>query len=696
MVNTDKRGEFVAVLGGLISLLAGVTLAVLAIWTGSSSVWAVCFQSLGTFGIWIITLIQLHQQRLVAEEKLEVAALERERRERLGGAQTIFDESDVDQMDKLAMGRRMRTIERYLVPVLALIIAGFHIAAGAAMLPYFWQFPPVAAAVASRLVNETSLLFFTGGIAFVCFMISRYALGLSRIEPWGLLRAGGNFMFGTSALCLLISVAILSVLSGLQRVEVWLGMGIGWLLIVLGTETLANFILDFYRPRLPGIIQRPFYDSRLLGMFSEPGGILRSMANAVDYQFGFKVSETWFYKLLGRAVLPLLLLQVLVLAALTCLVVVPPGHQAVIEHWGKLQKSTAKSGVHLTWPWPIDSAEIIPVERIRRMTIGFEEEEKHEDDGGPLRPPILWTQKHYKKEYMLLVADRAASANAKVPINLLSLNMPVHWRVKDADADVIRFYSQSQNAESIINALAYRELTRYAAQADVLDLLGRGGIEAARILHERIQEACDHAGYDEGGLGVQIVLVGIGGVHPPASENVAATYENVVSALETKDATIKGAEGDAAKIRISSAGTQWRELYEAMRLEEEAEQKGSPELPARTAEVERLLRQVVGGDARVATANASREALARLFGQKASAELYDVQLAAYNSAPQIYLGRLYLQGMADSLANIRKYIVVLEDPSTVIYDFDLRPPQLMDSLAQEMATSEIKKESQNP
>lgn len=691
MGSSDKRGEVVALVGGLTSLLVGVILVILAVWSESTAVWAVSFQALGAVGIWLLSLIQLHQQQLVAEERFEVAELERQRREKLAGAQTIFEEEELDQMESLAMGRRLRTIERYLVPILALLIALYHLAAGVAIFPSPLQLTAIKAAGPVTSEEATVMLFFAGGAAFVCFMLSRYALGMSRIDQWTLLRAGGNFMFGTSALCLVVCVSLLCSITGIEWTDVWIGRAIGILLIFLAAETVINYVGDFYRPRVPGQQQRSFYDSRLLGMFSEPEGILRSVANAIDYQFGFRVSNTWFYKLLGRAIVPLLLVQVVVIAALTCIVVVPPGHQAVIEHFGHRPDHTAKPGIHWTWFWPIDQATIIPVERIQRLAIGYEEAAQNEKD--IVGAPILWTKKHYKKEYLLLVADKTASANAKAPINLLSMNMPVQWRVKDDDADVIRYYSQAEDVPAIIESLAYRELTRYAAQTDVLDLLGQKGIAAAAALHQGIQEACDHAGYNGEGLGVKIVHVGIGGVHPPPDDDVAKSYEDVVGAVELRDATIKTALGDAAKIRVASAGTEWDQLYSAIQREDEARISGSKELPQRTAEVERILRQVAGGTARVRTALALQTAYTRLFDQKAEADRWDYKLAAYKMAPHIYMERQYLDMMKNGLQNVFKYILVLDDSEPVVIEMDLRPPQNMDVLGAEIKGMEMKSEA---
>lgn len=691
MTNTDKRGELVALVGAALSLSIGVALAVLAVKSGSGAAWAACFQSIGTLGVWIISLIQLHQRRLVAEERLELAAIERERQEKLRGATPIFDEEDLDQLDKLAMGRRLRSIERFLVPIAAVLLSLCHVAAGASIFPWRFQFPPLAAAGEVAILHPAVLIFFCGAIAFTAFMVSRYALGMSRIAPWELLRSGGNYMFGASIANLAIALGLLCVISGLDRVEPWVARGIGVLLMWLGVETIINLVLDFYRPRVPGQAHRPFYDSRLLGMFSEPAGILRSLANTIDYQFGFKVSDTWFFKLMGRVVVPLLFVQVLVILALTCIVVVPPGHQAVVERLGALRPETAKPGIHLTWPWPLDRATIIPVSRIRRMEIGYKAADQDEDERRTAASGvILWTVRHYREEHKLVVADRAASATTKVPINLLSVNMPVQWRVRDADDEVVRFHSQTQVAEKIIEATAYRELTKYAAENDAADLLGKGGIETSRELHRRIQSACDRGGYDGKGLGVEIVLVGIGGVHPPPDDDVAKAYEDVVSAIETRDATIKGAQGDAARTRVESAGDLWKQLYDAIALEDRLQAEGSPRLAEQTREVERLLREAVGGKARQRSANAVRRAYERLFEQKSAAERYDIQLAAYRAAPEIYTLRVYLRALEEGLVNVRKYVIALARPENVVYDVDLRPTQQLDLLATEAAALERK------
>lgn len=693
----DKRGEWVALLGAGVSLVIAVLLGLLGIYSGNAmtATWGAAFLMAGCFGVWLLCYIQLHQHRLLEEERIEVAELERQRQEKLGGARTIFEEEELDQMETLAMGRRLRTVERILIPCVALLIAAFHVVAGLSMFDWSYQFPPIVDAIAMSarisfedMTEARVVLFFAGAFSFVTFMVSRFALGMGQERRWSALKAGGNYQFGASAACLGISLALLCEISGLKGAEIWFGRAIGIMLIVLALETVANFILDFYRPRVEDGFHRPFYDSRVLGIFSEPVGILRSLANAIDYQFGFKVSETWFYKLLGRKIRVLLLIQVAVLLALTCIVVVPPGHQAVIEHWGQVSAKTAKPGIHWTYCWPVDRATIIPVERIQRMVLGHaaEANDTRSEFGDIMesRPPILWTKAHRTKEYKLLVADRRVSSETKVPVNLLSVEMPVQWRVKHgSDADVIRYFAQSQDVASVIECLAYRELTRYAASADIEDLLGSGGIEAAAVLQDRVQHACDRAGYDDKGLGVEIVYLGIGGVHPPHDEEVASTYEAVVSEIEKKDAAIQAARGAAAKSRIQSGGIAWEPLYAAIVEEDAAREAGTPDLLEKTARVEDLLRKSAGGLAREQSAFADMTAYARLFGEKSAAERYAFQLEAYAAGQGAYTLRLYSRMLANAMPGVRKYVIVMEDPSRVIYELQLKPPSAMDTIAAE-------------
>src|SRR4029077_3674166 len=107
------------------------------------------------------------------------------------------------------------------------------------------------------------------------------------------------------------------------------------LLAIVSLETLVALVLEIYRPRLRGKVERPLYESRLVGLLGQPEGLITTAAQAIDYQFGFKVSETWFYRFFEQAILWLVPLQLFLLLLSTSVVIIEPGEQALLEHFGK-------------------------------------------------------------------------------------------------------------------------------------------------------------------------------------------------------------------------------------------------------------------------------------------------------------------------------------------------------------------------
>lgn len=685
MNELDRRGEYVAGLGMVVSLAGFIALLFLATSHLSLATYAAAWQLLGAAGIWVLILIRIHQGRLLEQERRDLEELERERRARLGGAGTIFEDKDAEQMEALSMGRRLRTIEKWFIPIFAAMTAIGLAGVGSRFLLDAWPWALAVEAAGTPVRRASMIAFVCGGLAFVTFALSRYALGMSRVREggdWTALRAGGVFFFGNSVALLATAVALVLAHNGYDWPERRLAVALGAVLVLLAVEIVVNFVLDFYRPRVAGELQRAFYESRLLGVFCEPEGIIRNVAHTIDYQFGFKVSETWFYQFLQSKIVPLIIFQVAVVYAVTCFVVVPQGHKAVVEVTlpRHIDRWVAESGIHFTWPWPWARATLVPVERVRRMELGYDPTKEKPSTEPTGRETILWTQRHRVAEYRLLVADRGASADTKVPVNLVSVTMPVHWRVR-ADR-VLDFYRQTDDVEKLIRALAYQALTRYAAHADLMELIGSGGIRAAQEVRTSLQAACDRAGVGGGGLGVEIVYVGLGGVHPPI--DVAEAYERVVNAFEQRDTKILQGEKAALKTQIEAAGEAYAELFEAIEAEERARAAGSPDADALSARVQRLLRETAGGESGEIASLAAEYLYQRVTSEGASAELFRVQRAAYEQSPRVYTHRMYLRAISEGLRDVRKYIVAVRHPDRVLYQLDLKPPPPLEVLQQEI------------
>src|SRR5262249_53046493 len=243
-------------------------------------------------------------------------------------------------------------------------------------------------------------------------------------------------------------------------------------LIVLAFENLLTVVLEVYRPRVKGRVVRLLYDSRLVGLMSHPEGIFTTVAHTLDYQFGFKVSETWFFQFLSRSSLWLGVCYLLILAGSTCLVYVEPGEEALLERYGipVEGRGVLGPGFHAKWPWPIDRAYRYRTQEIQTFDIGFEHDEKAERD-----PVVLWTVSHAKEEFHLLVASReAVETNAPAgagkkapPVNLLAVGLPVQFQVRDLRAWAYNY----SNAGELLRQLAAREVVRYLVGVDVNELM---------------------------------------------------------------------------------------------------------------------------------------------------------------------------------------------------------------------------------
>src|SRR5262249_46326531 len=136
---------------------------------------------------------------------------------------------------------------------------------------------------------------------------------------------------------------------------------------------------------------------------SHPEDLFTTAAHVLDYQFGFKVSETWFYKFLQRALAWLVLAQLGILLLSTCFVFLGAGEAALLERFGRpvADREVLEPGPHLKWPWPIDKVQRFRAQEIQSFNIGFEHGEKDAEEKA-----VLWTVSHYKEEFHLLVASR--------------------------------------------------------------------------------------------------------------------------------------------------------------------------------------------------------------------------------------------------------------------------------------------------
>jgi len=600
--NTQKNG--------LVNLVVAVLVLVAAI-AVNSLVKSLAGYAASTFlglGV-IVAFVSWFQMRLEENERLEKLELDELARTR--GA-SLFEAKDAGSFP--ARNAREQ-FEKFFVPGFTIVL--MLAAAGAAWFLWQWSGSHPTTVVEAKATTALSLFAI---FALALFLFGRFSVTIARLEKHRLLQPGASFLLAGAYVCALVALGIAGVEAKYPKADFWVARGLCGLLVLLAVENLLTLLLEIYRPRVKGKIVRPLYDSRVAGLLAQPESLFTTAAQTLDYQFGFKVSETWVFQALRKNLPAFLLVQLVVLMLSSMFVFVNAGEQAVLEHNGK-PAGVLAPGAHFKLPWPLDKVYRFRTEEIQSFTVGYTPDEKEESAN-----VLLWTVGHAKAENFLvgnnspLVASDTNTSNAK-PIGLITISIPIQFQI----LNVTDWAYKNSNPDELLQNLANREVVRYLAGSDLNTILSEGRRDAAGMLREKIQAAAD-----EYQLGAKIIFVGLQDIHPPTANEVAATYEQVVGAQQTKLATILTAESEA--IRTNA-------LADAAAF---------------------TLTNVA--DARRVTLVTSKLAQAAAFTN---------QIPAFAAAPDVYRQRLYLQAFAAATAKARKYVLLVTNTQDVVI-FDLQ------------------------
>jgi len=256
-----------------------------------------------------------------------------------------------------------------------------------------------------------------------------------------------------------VALGLVGVWAGFPKTDFYVAHALCILLGLVALETLVQLVLEVYRPRVKGKVERPLYESRLVGLLGQPEGLVTTAAQALDYQFGFKVSETWFYRFFEQALGWLILLQVGVLLLSTCVVFIEAGEQGLLEHFGARVESRSPlgPGAHFTWPWPIDQVYRYRTDQIQTFYVGFAEESGHDKERF-----VLWSQGH-PGETNFLVANRLQASpgitkevagKRTPPVSLLTVSVPVQFQI----TNLVKWAYNNEDAPGLLEDLGTREV----------------------------------------------------------------------------------------------------------------------------------------------------------------------------------------------------------------------------------------------
>lgn len=595
-------------------VLLGVTIAALFLSQGAQAtagLAAVLLLGIGT----VIGFFAFVHSHLISRERLE--ELEMQALDQSRGDQSLFAGA---AEDAYPAHNARRQFEKWVVPGFTVLVL-----LGQA-LGLLWLYVELTGNVESGDAGDRVLsIMFFALFMIVLFMMGKYSAGLARMDGQELLRPTANYMLLGSVACTAVVASLTASHLGYHG---WDDV-ISWILFaVLAVAALENgvtLILEIYRPRVDGKKARLIYDSRLIGLLGQPGGLVSTAAQALDYQFGFKVSETWFYRYVEQKLALILAVQFVVLFLSSSFVVIHSNEKALLERFGVKQKDPLGPGFQLKMPWPIDKVYRFKTDQIQSFTLGIVDDQH--DEAKPGGEVLLWTTPHnhgsgmdQEQNFNMIVAskdDDAGSATGTVPMNLLTVSIPVHYRISDLDA----WISNNANAGALLEKLAMRELTQFLIGADIEELMGPGRAAAQETLKEQIDTQAKT-------LGAEVLFVGLQDIHPPVGKSeqsrqeggVAEKYEEVIVAQMTANSN-----------RLMAL------RYSAVKVPQ-----------ARAAASELL--------ARARSESTNKVAIA-----KAEAKRFANQIAAFQSAPSVYKTRMKLETFKEATVGSRKYI--LSDPA---------------------------------
>ena len=493
--------------------------------------------------------------------------------------------------------------------------------------------------------NPINLAFVGAMAAVFSFMCGVFFIGQSHVREFRFLRPAGSMLILGAAVMLLSALCALLLNAGGSGYDGAVSRVVTVVYAILTLEFLLNFVKEFYRPRT-NEEQLPVYESRVLGVFTEPGGVMRNIASSLDYQFGFQVSKTWIYSFFQRHLIPAVIVWGLFFWLFTGIAEVAPGEVGIRERFGAFPGNgteVLQPGVHLKLPWPCERIVRVPVNVVQMVTIGAQIDRKKALESGKV---ILWTGQHYLKEDMFLVATKTAaskdasaaedaptvregrgSSTSLLPASLLEVSLPLYFRAKEDEPYNYAF--RFANVSDAILAIGRAEATRYFASTDFLMDLSYGRVSVSEHLRDRIQMRCDALD-----MGVDVLSVGMHDAHPPVGQadadegapggkmpNVAESFQDVVCAREEASSAVYKAQAAAEKT-----------VYQA------------------SVDASKIVLDASGYKFNVTEV------------AKTDAERFISQMESYRKQPLLFQLRSYLDFLENDCSGIRKYVISSKIP----------------------------------
>jgi modulator of FtsH protease HflK len=230
----------------------------------------------------------------------------------------------------------------------------------------------------------------------------------------------------------------------------------------------------------------------------------------------------WLRQRLPRIVL-IALAALVVLWFATGIYMVNPGHIGVVRTFGK-ETARTEPGLHYRFPWPFQRTDVVSVEQIRRIEVGFE------------------AGRRVYEEALMLTGDE----------NIVEAQMVVQYRVADPTKFLFRLYDPEVTLRTATE-VALRSAVGGMTIDEVM-IENRAKVQdETRVFVQRLMDAYQS--------GVVITEVKLRAADPP--EAVKDAFHDVVRAREDRERLINQALGYQADLLPRARGAGQQILREA-------------------------------------------------------------------------------------------------------------------------------------
>ena len=702
-----QRATRVAGFGLLLQIAMGILLLVLGLVSHDTTFqFTSLFMLIGVLA-WLGLVIIFHQHKLERLEALEEDELAATR----AGAGSFFDKAGDET---LVAARRLATMHKWLMPAFSIVIA--LALAGLATLMLRYMGAVRAGTVEFHITDERGwAVAICLAVAAFSFVFSRFVAGMAKQPVWQNLRGGAAYMVGNALVMVAVAAGIICRFFENDSVIQGMAYAIVVFLYLLAGEVVLNFVLNLYRPRIPGEVPRPAFDSKFLSLLATPDSLVRSLNEAVNYQFGFDVTSSWGYQLLLRSFVWLLVLGAAALIFMSMMVVVEPYQQAIKLRGGAIVGNKIyNSGIMWKLPWPIETAIVYDVSTVRQIHLT---PKVIKDRDIPIeRRVILWTETETPAtdgrldpfivgSTSLVVNDvEVADAIEKKPegavediskteeeikeekaaeivssfYSLVDAEIVLQYRIQPDNDGLLKYlgfapdtFARRQSLNELdrsLKLIALSEVSEHLSRLSLDEVLSPGLSSLATTLQDKIQAA-----FDQRQTGVQVVAVNLPMLRP--SGGSAPTFEEFGISQQAKQQSKVVAERDAhtqMTALLGDASLRDEILLGIAEYERLAVSVGRANADAigKRQEVQATLMKGNGQAAQLlATAEVDR--WYDLMMKQKQVTRVQSETPLYRASPEIYRQRETMRVYRRLLPNINKYIIAT-DPSRVDVDVDLK------------------------